>query len=154
MLLTFLFLIKILHSTDEELKQLIDTNEYNFRFEAGMNLPSAAMGTINKGEIAKALAMHYVIYSSMAELEHIKKGLRVLGVQKLMSANITTLKPLFCKLNDKLSAASFVNLFDICWSPLNTTKREEEEGVILAWTEYVMNTEGKFYKFIVLKVDQ
>ena len=77
----------------------------------------------------------------MAELDQIKQGLQILGVGNLMAQNISLLKPLF-KMKTYVSAAAFIDFFEIFWSVCGET-RDKEEGVILAWTEYIMNIEGK-----------
>lgn len=66
-------------SNDDDLKQLLGSEDYNFHFDAGVCIPSTAASVKQKDDIALALAKHYLLYSTMAELEQLKAGLEGTG---------------------------------------------------------------------------
>ncbi len=132
--------------TAEDLQALLDSDEYSFRFDIGVSIPSST-ALVNKEGIALSIAMHYLVYRCKAELDQIKDGLRSLEILDLMAQHPTLMRPLFLESGKpKLSAESFLQIFNILWSPVGSNRREQEEAVIYGWTEYVHEIEGEIVK--------
>ena len=110
-------------SSDDELRQLLGSEDYNFRYDAGVCMPSTAVSLKQKEDIALALAKHYLLYSTMAELEQLKQGVKELGILNLLHA--------------QLSPSTVINMFKVIRSPVGSNQRDKEEAVILGWTEYI-----------------
>ena len=67
----------------------------------------------------------------------------MLGIRGLMTRYRGLFRPLLIASGKtRLTASSFLKLFGVCWSPVGTNQREEEEAVILGWKEYVRGVEG------------
>ena len=70
--------------TLKNLQALLDSDEYQFRFDIGVNVPSASVALKDKERIALSIAMHYLVYSCKAELDQMKDGLLHLHVLGLV----------------------------------------------------------------------
>ena len=106
-------------------------------------MPSGAVSVTKKEEIALSLAKHYLIYSTMAELQQLKQGLEELGVLNLLLTHCNLLKPLFLASGKTpLTPSCVVNMFKVIWSPVGSNQREREESVILGWTDYLYGLKG------------
>ena len=57
---------------------LLDSNEFQFQFDAGVAPPSSTFQIDDKNKIAVDLAKHFIIYSSKAELDQFQSGLETL----------------------------------------------------------------------------
>ena len=128
--------------TTDELRDLVDKDEYAFRFDAGMSSTSSLITISDKESIATSLGMHYVIFHAKAEIDQLKEGLRLLGVLDILLHNTDVMLPLFRAECIPLTATTLLGLFTINWSPATSDIRDTEEAVIVAWTEYIYSTEG------------
>ena len=71
----------------KELRNLLDSEEYDFRHECGVSKPvemSDCHDTVN------AFAMHYSLISVKAELDHMVKGLEAYGVYELLTVDVVS----------------------------------------------------------------
>lgn len=57
-----------------------------------------------KEQLLKTLKLHFTVYKSLPELEQMKQGLSVLGVQDAMKKHKDLFKPLFTACNSVLTA--------------------------------------------------
>ena len=132
--------------TTEELKVLLDSEEFEFRFDAGVTTPSAALTLQDQKQVAISMAMHFLVYTTKAELDQLKDGLGHLGVLDLMHTFPSQMKPLFLASGKpKVSALSLIAMFEIEWSPQGSNQREAEEAVVFGWTEYIHDMEGELW---------
>ncbi len=130
--------------SNDEIRTLVDSEEFAFRFDAGVTMPSTSVTLENKEEVAGALAMHYLVYSCKGELDQFKQGLSCLGMLELARRHPQLMRPLFLSSGKvKLTASKFLNLFKVCWSPMGSNRKDREDDVIYAWTEYVHSCDGK-----------
>ena len=58
-------------STTEELRSLLNEDEFDFRFTCGYTKPTQQ---IDKHELSSSIWLHYVLYNPHAELEQLQKG--------------------------------------------------------------------------------
>lgn len=130
--------------TSSEIHQLLDSEEFQFRFDAGVTVPSASIGIEQKDEIVHSLVMHYLVYTCKAELDQLTQGLSELGVLRLLHSYPTLFRPLFTASHKpKLTADQVSMTFSVQWSPRGSNQREAEEAVIFGWMEYLDGVKGK-----------
>ena len=98
--------------------------------------------------------MHYLVFSCKTELDQLKQGLaKLLEILNLVQNHPVLFKPLFVAHGKpKLSADSLTAIFHMCWSPKGSNQWENEEAVILEWTEYLQGTEGKLGVWMYWKI--
>ena len=60
---------------------MLDSQEFDFRFQCGVGEPAASMTFEDKQRIADAFCLHYSIFATLTELDQVKQGLTV---QKFM----------------------------------------------------------------------
>ena len=65
--------------SSSEIRKLLDSEEFQFRFDAGVTMPSISVG-IEQDEIVRSLIMHYLVFTCKAELDQLKQGLSELSV--------------------------------------------------------------------------
>ena len=135
------------------MRQLLDSDELSFRFDAGVSIPSTAVSVENKEEIAAALAKNFVIYSCKAELDQLREGLGHLKVLQMLKDNRQLMKPLLLSSGKRnLKVTQFLSLFKVNWSLEGSNHRECEEAVIFGWTPYVHSCEGMYIFAVLLSV--
>jgi len=61
--------------TDEDLKTVLTTVDFNFALECGYNSSPTAITLATHQEFIDCIGMHYCIYSVYAELTQLKNGL-------------------------------------------------------------------------------
>lgn len=134
-------------TSTEELRALLDGDDFDFRFQAGCTMPSAALTIEDNLTLANSLALHYVIYSKKAALDQLVSGLQSLGCLRLMRKHEDIIKPLFISSGrTQMKATEMINLFEVQWSEPMSNQRETEEAVILNWVEYVQEAEGTYVR--------
>ena len=62
--------------TDIELRQLLDSEEYQFRFDCSFSKPSSAIAITEKEAIISELSLHFVILRVFGEIEQFGKGIK------------------------------------------------------------------------------
>jgi len=120
---------------------MLESEEYNFRYECGVNQPSQLIKLFYRDEIVNASAM-YTIYCIKAELDQIIYGLDAYRLGKLAQSNpvrplLVYYKPL------KLSADAIYNIFPATFSAPGSNAREAEEAVQMHWINYTQALEGE-----------
>lgn len=129
--------------TTDQIRVLIDSEEFQFRFECGFSAPSSALTVGEKEDIMKSLSLHYLIYANRAEIDQLMDGLKTLGVLQLMQQHPSLFKPLLLSsAKPSLTSSQMVKLFQPIWSVAGSNQREKEELIILNWTTYLDETQG------------
>ena len=123
---------------------MLSSDEYSFRFDAGVSMPSTSITIKDKEDIAMCIAKHFLVYVCKGELDQLKNGLKHLGVLDLLLRHPKLLSPLLSvSRKPKLTSSDFLQIFDVQWSPQGSNRREDEEAVIFGWTKYVNDLEGR-----------
>ena len=78
-----------------EFHELLNTEEYNFRYECGVSQPVTSIESSSHEKIVGAIAMHYSVVRVKSELDQLAKGLNVLKIGDLVEANPQKLRELF-----------------------------------------------------------
>ncbi|XP_065887268.1 uncharacterized protein [Dysidea avara] len=135
-------LTKLLQVQDEEsFVNLMDSEEYNFRYECGICQPSQMIKFNQREEIVSALAMH-TIYSIKAELDQIISGLDGYGLGKLAQDNPEAFRPLLVYYKPlKLSADAVHEMFPAGLSALGSNTRDAQEAALMHWVNYTQAVE-------------
>ena len=96
-------------SDDKSLQQtLLDASDVIIN--SGYTKPLVSAKLSDRAVISKAVALHYSILQSIAELDQLKKGLESLGMLEVIKNNRDLLAPFFtCQGNEKLTAGSKAN---------------------------------------------
>ena len=55
----------------EELRALLDSEEFEFRFEVGMATPTSSIPISDKKELGMSMTMQFVVYKTKAELKRL-----------------------------------------------------------------------------------
>ena len=125
-------------TTTEDLRRFLDSQEFSFRFDAGLCMPSSSITIEQKDEIARSLVTHFVVHTCKAELDQLKEGLVELDVLSLFVRHRESFRSLLVASGrSSLSPQALLDLFEVCWSLIGSNQRETEESVIFGWTEYV-----------------
>ena len=69
----------MMSNTDKELQTVVDTN-FSTLLDRGVTKPSTSISLDDKMEIVQAVALHYVILWSKAELDQFAEGLASCGI--------------------------------------------------------------------------
>ena len=129
----------------KEMRTLIDSDDFLFRFDAGVTVPSSSLAIEQRDDIIRSLVMHYLVFSCKAELDQLKQGLSELEILKLLHTYPALFKPLFVVCGKpKLTADLLAATFQVCWSPKGSNQRENEEAVIYGWMEYLQGIESMY----------
>jgi len=71
-------------NNDEQFKNLMTSDEYDFRFSCGITKPTARFS--DKQQIVNAMCLHYSVLVSLAELEQLRWGLAIQKFNSLMES--------------------------------------------------------------------
>ena len=71
-------------NSDEGVRQLLDSPEFEFRFDSGICQPSQSLALSDRDAIVSSITMHHTIYSCRSELDEFTEGLSVLNFLDLM----------------------------------------------------------------------
>ena len=125
---------------EKSLKDMLDSEEFNFRFSCGVTQPTYHMKLDEKEDVISGLCHHFTIYRSIAELDQLVEGLQTLNFNCLMKNYPTLLKqPL------QLLSANFIqDFFEVVYSDVGSNDRKREENIIINWITYLRDSEGKF----------
>ena len=91
-------------STNEELQDLLNSEQFSFRFDCGVCQPASSININDKQHLVSSIALHYCIYACKAELDEIRRGLVSLGFVGLMT-QYPCLMSLFKASSQKLTKA-------------------------------------------------
>ena len=129
--------------TDEELRVLIDSDKFSFRFDCGICQPSSSMTVADKEHIMSSIALHYCFYSCKVELDEIRRGLLSLGFLGLMAEH-PILQTLFKHDSEsqKLTVEVVEDLFEPMFSPEGSNSRVKEQQTMMHFLELLHELEG------------
>ena len=99
-------------TNEEDLKELMDSDEYDFRYDIGIAQSADAIRLADKEKIVPLMAKHFTILSVKAELDQILCGLSsTLSVLELVRENRQTMRQLF--VYNPTPLMSWEELFDL-----------------------------------------
>ena len=137
----------------EEMRQLLDSDEYQMRFNIGLGQPSSSLHLSDLSTIVEMFSTHYSLLNVKAELDQMVEGLESMGVLPLIRSNPNKLYDLFVAGTAiPLSADKMIDMFTILFSPVGSNRREREDSIVLKWCNYLQHIEGSFTIDIIIVV--
>ncbi len=128
-------------STDQEFKDLLNSEKFSFRFDCGVCQPASSIKLIDKQHLISSIILHYCIYACKAELDEIRRGLVSLGFVGLMT-QYPCLMSLFKASSQKLTADTLQNLFSHTFSPAGSNAHAKEQQIMMHVLELLHDVEG------------
>ncbi len=131
--------------SDEELKEILTTGDFSFRFDCGYNSPITAITCATREEFVNCIGMHYCIYGIYAELTQLRSGLLdTLRFDRLAREHPVALWSLLAlSKSEQVTSAYLQDLFDIAYSPQGSNLRAGEERAVMFFYNYLQECEGK-----------
>ena len=130
-------------STTEGLRELLDSDDFDFRYTCGVAQPSSNLELKDRGRIIGSFAKHFSIMHCMTELIQLKEGLVVLKVLDFLRSNHRVARSLLVfSPAERLTADKVYDLFEADLSPTGSNRRETEEFVYMQWVS-LMEIGGK-----------
>lgn len=129
------------------LREVLDSDSCQFRFDAGVCMPSRSVLFQQRDVIVQDLVMHYLVHSCKSELDQLKQGCSELGVLSLLRTHPNLFRPLLMVAGKpRLTARNVAKMFKARCSPLGSNHREKEDAVVMAWKEYLDGVEGNIIR--------
>lgn len=143
----YLFL-KLQNAPDEaSFIQLVDSDEYDFRFECGISQPITTIRLSHRDEIINGLALHSFLCVK-AEVDQILSGLNTYNIAELLQKDPYITRQLFVYYKNPLSADKIFDLFPAKLSPSGSNSRELEEAAVMQWVNYTQVVEGELIYYV------
>ena len=136
----------------QELRALLDSQEFDFRFQCGVSEPAASLTLEDKERLVDAFCLHYCVFSTVAELEQLKQGLMVQKFSTLMERHPDVVREAFRPAKQAITSSLIEQLYTSNHSnlaPRGSEKWCKQQGILNAWACYLRRIEGKFMKFSV-----
>ncbi len=135
-------------SSQSELQELLSTNEFEFRFDLGINKPSNKIRLEDRETIVSSIALHHGILAVKAELDQILCGLSVtLNALTLIRDNAVLMRPLFVyEERPPPKADAVYDMFPATFSASGSNIREKEEATMMVWNDFLQMVQGNFLK--------
>ncbi len=138
-------------STNEELQDLLNSEQFSFRFDCGVCQPASSININDKQHLVSSIALHYCIYACKAELDEIRRGLVSLGFVGLMT-QYPCLMSLFKASSQKLTADMLQNMFSHTFSLAGSNSRAKEQQIMMHILELLHDVEGMYGIIIMVRV--
>ena len=127
-------------SSDQELHDLIEGEEYDFRYDCGIG---QLIQLKNRDQIVSSLAMNYSVMRCMPELMQMQDGLKALGVLDLLQANHHLTRQLLVHSpSECLTADKLYDMLTAKLSPVGANQRQCEEDAYMHWVDLMQLMEG------------
>ena len=138
-------------TTTEDLHQLLQDNEFDFRFRCGYSKPIASLNISDKDEFLRAIWLHHVLFQPYAELQQLQQGLKdTLDFELLLKVYPQEMWSLFVESSAyDVTADKLLDSFNIEYSETGSNNRALEESVVYMWSQFVTECDGKLQLFIV-----
>ena len=109
-------------------RELMTSTEYEFRNGCGVTKPVCRIKYSEKQKIVEAMCLHYSVLASLAELEHLRRGLSVQKFNLLMESNPQLIRKAFVIPDTKISSDFLQDLYIPIFSPKGSNRRVIEEA--------------------------
>ena len=129
--------------TVEEMRALLDSEEFEFRFDIGFADLSSKLELSDRDRIVQSLATHFTIVRVKAQIDQMIEGLNTLGIYDLIKANPRIMHKLFISQPEPITSDFMLNLFQTRFSPEGSNRREDEEQVVMYWVHFIDMIECK-----------
>ena len=134
-------------TTTEDLRQLLQGNEFDFRFRCGYSKPIASLNISDKDEFLRAIWLHQVLFQPYAELQQLQQGLKdTLDFEFLLKVYPQEMWSLFvesCAYD--VTADKLLDSLSIEYSQPGSNNRTLEENVVYMWSQFVTECDGTLH---------
>jgi hypothetical protein len=126
------------------MREMLDSDEFVFRFEVGVIDAAAKLGLEDCRRIVSTISKYYTIVQAKAQLDQMVEGLNVLGVHDLMKLNPHAFRKLMIEPDVQINADYILNLFRTDFSDAGSNKRDVEEQAVIYWVNFIQLIECTF----------
>jgi len=126
------YILQLINAPDEEsFVALLDSEEYNFRYDCGVSQPVSTIKLCHREDIVSALALHSV-FAIKAELDQLISGFHTYGFDELFQTYPEVTRQLFVYFKPlPLTADKLFDMFPAQLSPSGSNARELEESALM-----------------------
>ena len=129
-------------TSEANFKELISSDEYDFRFTCGVCKPGCRIQFSDKQQIIDAMCLHYTVLSCLAEIEQLRRGLTVQKFNYIMECYPELLRKIFQPPVQPITSEMVADLFVADFSPIGSNNRAVEETLLMMWIRYLEHIEG------------
>ena len=104
----------------------------------------------DKGSVISSLCRRFAIYSTLAEIEQLRRGLQTLSFDVLMKTYPDQLRKVFIPSEQAISAEFLQDFLEVQYSLIGSNSRQAEEAIMMNWILYIQNIEGMVFMLITL----
>lgn len=135
---SFLILVQLgAAKTVEEMRVLLDSDDFEFRFDVGVSDFSMKLELSDCDRIIQSLATYFTIVRVKAQIDQMIDGLKTLGVYDLIRANPSAMYNLFVFQSEPITSDFTLHLFETRLSPEGSNQREDEERIVMYWVNFI-----------------
>lgn len=128
-----------------QFKDLLDSDDFNFRFDIGISQPVNTMKLSDKERIVNLMAKHFTILVVKAELDQMLCGLSsTLNVLELIRENKGMRQLFVYNQQPPMSWEDIYSVLPAVMSPEGSNIQEEEEAVIMKWIKLCQFIQGMY----------
>ena len=121
---------------------MLDSDDYDFRYDCGVRQPTTMMTINDRDDIVSALAMQ-TVFSIKAEMDQMIAGLNDYGLGELARNNSEVLRQLFVHYRQlPLTSDTLYDMFAPQLSSSGSNIRNEEEAALMHWVYYTRDVQG------------
>ena len=126
-------------STIEEFKDLLKHKEFDFHFQCGYQKLTPSVTLEDKEMLIRCVWLHFVLYSLLAELKQLQKGLlETLQFKHLVDNYTKEVWGLLAASNMYEITSKFLcDSFVVQYSFNGSNNRIQEESIVFSWYEYI-----------------
>lgn len=138
--LKILFLLQVCSSeTEEELKHVLESNDFDFLFTSGYSKATCQVRIADKDKLVKTVWLHNVIFHPHSELQQLKKGIRdTLEMDFLIARYHDSMWGLLASSDTFDVTPDYLNdAFVVMYSDNGSNDRTKEEAIVYSWFEYI-----------------
>ena len=118
------------------------SEEYSFRFDCGVTQPHINLSLSDREKVVSALCLHYTVFSCLAELEQLCRGLSTFQFSMLVECHTNLFRPLFINKVECISASFLQDMWNAELSAPGSNKRIIEEQLTMCWINFLISCEG------------
>ena len=141
-------------TTTEQLRTLLNVDNFDFRFSCGYTKPTTLITLDDKEDLVRSIWLHFVLFQPHAELEQLRKGLyQTLRFELLVCSHPNEVwGVLAASTVFDVTPKYLCDSFAVQYSDNGSNNRTKEEAIVFYWYEYVSECDnvsvGDILKFL------
>ena len=117
------------------MRSILNSDKFDFRFEVGIGNVLSSLE--DRKQIMQSITNYFTVVRVKAQIDQIMDGLKCLGIDELIKSYPSTMHRLFISRPEPLTSDSVFNLFQSRLSPEGSTRREDEEQMVVYWNYFL-----------------